>query len=166
MRSRSKVSIVLFILLALFCAVPTAGGIMFFTSGDKMMLFVLIVGALDILLLAPTLFLTHYTLTDKALQVRCSFLFRADIPYRCIRRVSDSRDISLAPALSSDRIEIAYRISGGDGKVLISPKDKDAFAKELCRRAETRFETLGEAWERKRRETLAAQSDDARSAKK
>ena len=74
---------------------------------------------------------THYELTDGHLLVRCG-PFRTRIALDQIRSVKPSRSLASSPALSLDRLAIAY---GRFGTVLISPKDKAGFLAALQQQA-------------------------------
>jgi hypothetical protein len=88
--------------------------------------------ALLILPFAFTLWIftsTYYLVSDAELLVR-SGPVRRQIPLRTIKSVRPSRNLLSSPALSLDRLEIAY----GNSRVLISPKDKDGFLRALAER--------------------------------
>lgn len=76
---------------------------------------------------AFVVFPTNYELTPDALKVR-SGVIRTSIPYHEIRQVRASRSWLSAPALSLDRLEIAY---GTSRTTLISPRDRAAFLRNL-----------------------------------
>ena len=73
-------------------------------------------------------FRVRYWIADSMLHVRAS-LFRWRIPVDSIISVKPSRSIWSAPALSIDRLEILHK----RGTVLISPRDQEAFLRELER---------------------------------
>lgn len=77
------------------------------------------------LMLMP-LFGTKYTLTDTQLQVD-SGLSTQTIELTDITHITPIRSMTSAPALSLDKIEIAYQ----NEEVLISPKDKPRFYQEI-----------------------------------
>ena len=68
-----------------------------------------------------------YRLTPDTLNVRCGLL-RWKIPLKLVRSVEETRDMTSAPALSMDRLRINY---GASDYVLISPKDKQEFLRDL-----------------------------------
>lgn len=70
---------------------------------------------------------TAYYVGDHALIVT-SGPFRWHIPRAEITSVRRSRSLLSSPALSIDRIEIAY---GQHGRLLVSPKDRDGFLRAL-----------------------------------
>ncbi|HRP29219.1 MAG TPA: PH domain-containing protein [Burkholderiaceae bacterium] len=74
---------------------------------------------------------TWYELADGHLLVRCG-PFRTRIALDQIRSVKPSRSLASAPALSLDRLAIAY---GRFGTVLISPRDKAGFIAALRQQA-------------------------------
>lgn len=71
-------------------------------------------------------FHVRYWIADSALHVRAS-LFRWRIPVDSIISVTPSRSFLSAPALSLDRLAILHR----KGTVMISPRDEQAFLREL-----------------------------------
>jgi hypothetical protein len=74
---------------------------------------------------------TYYEFEHDTLVIH-SGPFSWRIPLREIRTVRESNSVRSGPALSMDRLEIAY----GDGRVmLISPADKAGFLALLHRRA-------------------------------
>jgi hypothetical protein len=74
---------------------------------------------------------TYYEFTRDLLVAHCGpFSWR--IPLNAISRVRESRSVRSGPALSMDRLEIAW----GEGRVLlISPADKPGFLAALQARA-------------------------------
>lgn len=70
---------------------------------------------------------TVYVVGDHALIVT-SGPFRWYIPRAEITSVRRSRSLLSSPALSIDRLEIAY---GRHGRILVSPKDRDGFLRAL-----------------------------------
>ena len=69
---------------------------------------------------------TKYILTNEQLQVD-SGLSVQKIEITDITYITPTRSMSSAPALSLDRLKIAYR----NQEILISPKDKSRFYKEI-----------------------------------
>ena len=77
------------------------------------------------------LYSTSYTLTDHNLLVRCGpFKWRIDLD--TIKKVSPSRSALSSPACSLDRLHVRY--GGRKTGLLISPRDKDAFLRDLTER--------------------------------
>ena len=73
---------------------------------------------------------TNYTLSVAALDVRCGpFVWR--VPLREIRSITPTRNPLSSPALSLDRLRIAF---GQSKSIMISPRDKERFLKELRNR--------------------------------
>ena len=129
MRFRSRVGAWYYVLLAIFAALTGIAAGVFFSTGDRMLLFTLIVGGIDLVIFLSLLLLTGYTFGKDALIVRT--LWRTVIPYRCIRETELCFDASLAPALSLRRIAIFYVVSGEKRKTFVSPRDREAFLAEL-----------------------------------
>ncbi len=75
---------------------------------------------------------TDYTITAGRLRVRSGFLVNKKIDIATIHSVQQTDSLWSAPAGSlTDRIEIVYV---NDQKVVISPKEKEDFVKELLKR--------------------------------
>ena len=73
---------------------------------------------------------TQYTFTSNELAIRCG-PFAWKIPFRDITVVERTNSRRSGPALSMDRLRVAY----GLGKsILISPHNKEAFLRELYSR--------------------------------
>ena len=77
---------------------------------------------------------THYVLDVHALRI-VSTPFGWTVPYAELRSVAPSASPLSSPALSLDRLELAYVRGGRRRTVLISPDDRGAFIEELARRA-------------------------------
>lgn len=93
-------------------------------------LFVGAVAACVPLVYVLVVFPTNYELSPDALTIR-SGVIRTVIPYQEIHRVRASRSWLSAPALSLDRLEIAY---GSSRTTLVSPRDRAAFLRDLSAR--------------------------------
>lgn len=70
---------------------------------------------------------TRYILTTTELQVRGG-PFRWNVPLNAITHVAPTRSLVSSPALSLDRLRINY---GRGRSIIISPKDKEAFLRDL-----------------------------------
>lgn len=70
---------------------------------------------------------TNYVVTDRELLVRTG-PFSWDVPLHDIESVTETRNSRSSPALSLDRLRIAY---GGGRVLMISPRDKDQFVQAL-----------------------------------
>ncbi len=73
-------------------------------------------------------FRTYYTLKDSTLHIKFGFFSYPPIEISQIKEVSKTKSILSSPAPSLDRIEIKY---GKFDKIIISPKDKQGFIKNL-----------------------------------
>lgn len=73
-------------------------------------------------------FTTYYSIEDKYLTVKSGFLINCKIEISQIRKITETRSIISAPALSLDRIEIFYNKFDS---IILSPKDKDGFIAHL-----------------------------------
>ncbi|WP_114701435.1 PH domain-containing protein [Psychrobacter proteolyticus] len=91
------------------------------------------------LMLIP-FFGTEYTLTNDQLQVDSGFSVQK-IEITDITYITPTRSMSSAPALSLDRIKISCQ----DEEILISPKDKPRFYREIqARNPRIVIDTAGE----------------------
>lgn len=71
---------------------------------------------------------TYYVVEGNTLRIRCGFMYNSKIDISSIKQISETNNPLSSPATSLDRLEIRYAQSG---EVLISPKEKHAFIKEL-----------------------------------
>ena len=74
-------------------------------------------------MVSPMAFRTYYTVSDDLIRIRCGF-YKQTVALQSVRKLSASRDIISAPALSLDRIEIMYHKFD---TVLVSPEDQAGF---------------------------------------
>ena len=88
-----------------------------------------------LLILLPVIFLrthlfltTKYTIHGNILKIKCGFLFNKEIDIHTIRKISETNNPLSSPAASLDRLEIVF---GANDTVLISPKNKEAFIKDI-----------------------------------
>jgi len=77
---------------------------------------------LMILLLVPL----HYTITPEFLEIRYGII-KEKVKYEDIKEVRPTNDLTSAPALSLQRIEIVLE----DKSKLISPQNRDQFIQEI-----------------------------------
>ncbi len=119
-----------FVALAL-CGLPVALGLSIGTvltrPTPERWLVLLVLGPLAVGFPLWTLLATRYSIDDAFLRVRCG-PFRWTIPLRDIASITPTRDHASSPALSLDRLRIEY---GGGRSLLVSPRDKDAFLRDL-----------------------------------
>ncbi len=72
---------------------------------------------------------TRYTITtDNTLKVKCGFFVNLTIPIENIRKITSTKTILSAPALSFDRYEVFYNKFDS---VVISPINKTEFIADL-----------------------------------
>ncbi|RIK97992.1 MAG: hypothetical protein DCC71_21360 [Proteobacteria bacterium] len=83
--------------------------------------------------IAWTLFGTAYRIGDDAILVR-SGPFRWRIPLGAIVSVTPTRNPLSSPAVSLDRLRVAYRAARGERALMLSPADKAGFLAELAAR--------------------------------
>jgi len=73
---------------------------------------------------------TYYKITsDNRLFIKCGFTETIDININDIEWIKRTNELTNAPALSVDRLEIGYK----GGRVLISPRDRVKFVTDLRR---------------------------------
>ncbi len=87
----------------------------------------LLIGAPGVVLPLIALLTTRYVVKDDNLIVRCG-LFAWHIPIAEISDITPTSDPIASPALSLDRLRIQY---DGNKSVLISPRDRDSFLKQV-----------------------------------
>ncbi len=71
---------------------------------------------------------TKYIIEGTTLRIKCGFLFNKIIDIHSIVKISETNNPLSAPATSLDRLEILF---GVNDTVLISPKNKEAFIKDI-----------------------------------
>ena len=74
------------------------------------------------------LFGIKYTIEGKVLRVHYSFFYSERINIDEITEIANTHTLLSAPAASLDRVKITY----GKKNVILSPKDKQMFVKQLC----------------------------------
>jgi hypothetical protein len=95
------------------------------------------------LLILRGLYKICYEITSSDLIVRY-WPFRSTVPLDSIWEVRPTRNPMSAPAPSLDRLEIKYRKKNRyRGLVLISPKDKESFVRDLAKAA-PRLQSVGD----------------------
>lgn len=121
-------------LTMLGCAMPLVALVAIGTSagrGKGGLLPLAIITALVAVVIAWMLLSTYYELTGELL-VAHSGPFCWRIPLKNISSVRESQSVRSGPALSMDRLEVAW---DGGRVLLISPEDKAGFLAALHRRA-------------------------------
>lgn len=71
---------------------------------------------------------TKYTIEGNDLKISSGFLYNKKISIRSIRKIKATNNPLSAPAVSLDRLEIVF---DKNERVLISPKEKDAFVAHI-----------------------------------
>lgn len=72
---------------------------------------------------------TKYTITEAGiLEVKCGFFYNKRFDIHKIKSISKNGNLISSPAPSLDRIELTY---GNFEVIVISPEDKNEFAREL-----------------------------------
>jgi len=77
----------------------------------------------------------YYEITTSALKIRSGILLRYTIPLSSIVHVVPTRNPVSSPAWSLDRLRIEYLKDSKKRIILISPKDKKTFIRELIARS-------------------------------
>ena len=73
---------------------------------------------------------TFYKITsDNRLFIKCGISQKFEIAIMDIEWIKDTNELTNAPALSTDRLEINYK----GGRIIISPADKEKFISDLRR---------------------------------
>jgi hypothetical protein len=67
---------------------------------------------------------TYYLISKNKLIIKSGFLLNQSIAIETIKKISETNELTSAPALSIDRLQIVYNTFD---TVLISPKDKYVF---------------------------------------
>ena len=75
-------------------------------------------------------FKTRYIIDDNKLKIKCGFIPYKPIDIATIKEVARTKSIISSPAPSFDRIVIKY---GKFDEIIISPKDKQNFVKDLLK---------------------------------
>ena len=120
---RSKIDIWL---MAVMGAATTLPLLIAWLSGDSRTIPLMVFAGLAALLMWLC-YATRYVVSADELTIHNGF-YKIDIPKTSIKSVKDSRSIISSPALSLDRIEIAY---GENKSILISPKNKAGFLTDI-----------------------------------
>jgi uncharacterized membrane protein YdbT with pleckstrin-like domain len=71
---------------------------------------------------------TSYTIKENKLIVKSGLIVNTTIDIHAIKKMTPTNSLVSAPALSFDRIEIAYNTYD---QIIISPRDKEAFIADL-----------------------------------
>jgi len=134
MRFRSKIDWWAYLLFIGWTGANLWALISYLTSGGLSALIILIsFTPFTVFFFIPMWFGTYYTLGDDGLAIRAGYGKGMKIAYESIISVSKTRNPISSPALSMDRLEVRYRYTSGSftDSVIISPKDKDEFFRQL-----------------------------------
>lgn len=124
---KAKISYSLLVIIFLSFFVPPIFG--FINNGINKAFYVLMAILIPIYAFVLHLFLkTEYRIENNQLQIICGFLYNKKINISDIKSIKKTNNLMSSPAPSFDRIAIAF---GKFDEVLISPKDKLAFANDL-----------------------------------
>ncbi|MDM1273886.1 MULTISPECIES: PH domain-containing protein [Acinetobacter] len=86
--------------------------------------------ALVVWLPIPT---TYYVVDGEILKIHSIFL-KWEIPLSSIEKIKETSDSLSAPALSLDRIKIEYKKDGIHKSIMVSPRNKTEFIKQVSSR--------------------------------
>ncbi len=78
-------------------------------------------------IVALLFFNTYYLIDKDTLKIHCGFFNFKPIDISKVEKITKTNSILSSPAPSFDRIEVYY----GDNSIIISPKDKIKFVKDL-----------------------------------
>lgn len=123
----TKISYGLLITISLLFFMPVI--FVLFNNGFTEELYVLIGILMSIYaLILQTFIRTDYIIENEKLKIKCGFLINIKINISEIKEIRKTSSLISSPATSFDRIGIKY---GKYNEVIISPKDKFTFAKDL-----------------------------------
>jgi hypothetical protein len=131
---RSKKDSWLILIILTSVLIPLATGIFLLTATNvnrPLGWALFIIGANTGLVILLLTYPLRYEILPSQLKVRCG-LRRWHIPLASIQEVRPTRNPKSAPAWSLDRVQIDYVIDGERRSLLISPKDKSAFMREIA----------------------------------
>lgn len=77
------------------------------------------------------LFAIKYELYSEHLLVSCGIYGKVRVPYKAINQIKETRSLLSSAAMSLDRIQIDYTENGIHRMVLVSPKRKKEFLKQV-----------------------------------
>lgn len=116
----SKIGSLVFAIFVAFCLLDVAAFVLWVILGIWWPTLVLL--TFTVLFIIPPYFFTWYKLTDDSLKITFGyFMINRTIPYDSILSVRPVVGHSLAPALSSRRIEIIYYKKNKSRRVCVSP---------------------------------------------
>ena len=120
--------------IMIFLTLLFGGIILFMTYQKESFKVILSVGGIFIVVYGLFLYLnfsTEYTITETGIsKVKCGFLYNKHFDIHKIKSVANTSNMISSPAPSLDRIELTY---GKFDIIVISPKDKFGFARELTK---------------------------------
>lgn len=122
MKFRSKISVLFVLALLLY----KYGFLMFLFS--KSLLFAVGYLLFTAIFLIPPFLNTYYKIVQDKLWIQSGWLYKKSIDVQKIRKITSSRAIVSAPALSLQRLEIFYNAYDS---VLVSPKKEAEFLQTL-----------------------------------
>ena len=79
----------------------------------------------------PLLLNTRYTLLDDKVNIKCGFFLNINIKYEKIISIAKTMKRGKAGGLSMNRVLIKYYFGAKEKSILISPKYRDDFIREL-----------------------------------
>ncbi|AKD57515.1 PH domain-containing protein [Spirosoma radiotolerans] len=100
------------------------GALMIYNRSWPGLLIIIVVS----LFIAHLFLTTYYQIDGRTLTIRSGFLLNKSLDISAIRKIEETRNPQSSPAISLDRLEIWYNKFDS---VLVSPKDKIGFIREL-----------------------------------
>jgi len=118
---KSKVGFAIILPLGILCAMFMVALVF------KLWLGVVILGCAVVFIL-HMFFNTYYTITGAQLLIKSGFVINITMDIGSIKKITPTNSILSSPALSMDRLDIAYNKYDN---VMVSPKDKTGFITRL-----------------------------------
>ncbi len=124
---KSDISLGIFVILMVLLG---ASFLITLSSNSGLLSMVVFFVQLSSIILVLNIFLqTDYTISNEGkLFIRCGVFYKTNINISDIHSVEQTSELTSAPALSFDRLEIKY---GNNKSIIISPKDKRGFIEKL-----------------------------------
>jgi membrane-bound ClpP family serine protease len=120
--------------IMIFLTLLFGGIIVFMAYQSEPLEAILSVGGIFLVIYGLFLYLnfsTEYTITEAGiLNVKCGFFYNKRFDVNKIKSIAKTGNLISSPAPSLDRIELTY---GKFDVIVISPKDKNGFARDLTK---------------------------------
>jgi len=127
---RSKVDLWLGLILGVAVGYPLILTLLPIVKGEGVEWLITITTIFTLLTILP-LFAIKYVLYSDHLYVSCGIYGKVRVPYEAIDHIKETRNPLSSAAMSLDRIQIDYTENGIHRMVLVSPKRKKEFLKQI-----------------------------------